>query len=88
MKSHSGWFSDRSVCYLAAGRPVILQDTGFSHWLPTGEGLMAFSTIEDAAHCLEQASADYDHHREAARRLAEELFSFDVVLPRLLELAL
>ncbi len=88
VKSRSGWFSDRSVCYLAAGRPVILQDTGFSNWIPTGVGLLAFSTVEDAASCLEKVSVDYDLHRAAARELALELFSYEVVLPRLVQLAL
>ena len=85
VKSHSGWFSDRSVCYLAAGLPTILQDTGFSEWLPTGRGVLAFSTVEEAAECLETVRQDYSAHRFAASIIVEQTFSHDVVLPRLLE---
>jgi hypothetical protein len=85
VKSQCGWFSDRSVCYLASGRPVIAQDTGFSQYLPTGEGLFAFSTIEDAAQCIHAMNEDYDRHSRAARRLAETHFRSEAVLPRLLQ---
>ncbi|MBI2834932.1 MAG: hypothetical protein HYX76_10965 [Acidobacteria bacterium] len=88
VRSWSGWFSDRSVCYLAAGRPVVLQDTGFTDWLGAGEGALAFSDVEQAAACLERVNADYDHHRRAARALAESVFGHDVVLPSLLERAM
>lgn len=83
--TRSGWFSDRSVCYLAAGRPVVLQDTGFSEWLPTGEGVLPFSTVDEAASAVDRLNADYPRHAAAARRLARDHFSFDVVLPSLLE---
>jgi hypothetical protein len=85
VKSQCGWFSDRSVCYLAAGRPVIAQDTGFSRYLPTGEGLFAFSTTEDAARCIHAMNDDYDRHSAAARQLAETRFRSETVLPRLLQ---
>ena len=54
VKSRSGWFSDRSVCYLAAGRPVIVQDTGAARWSNAGEGILTFSTMEQAIDCLQQ----------------------------------
>jgi hypothetical protein len=85
VKTHSGWFSDRSVCYLAAGRPVILQDTGFSDWLPTGWGVLAFSSLQEAVGCIERVNADYQAHCLAARELVEQTFSYKVVLPQLLE---
>ena len=88
VKTRSGWFSDRSVCYLAAGLPTILQDTGFSDWLPTGRGVLAFSTLDEAASCIEQVDGAYATHRSAARDIAERVFSYSVVLPRLLAVAL
>jgi hypothetical protein len=88
VRSRSGWFSDRSACYLAAGLPVVLQETGFSDWLPTGEGLLAFRTPDEAIHCLESVARDYPLHRRAAREIAAARFSHDVVLPRLLERAI
>jgi hypothetical protein len=83
--SRCGWFSDRSVCYLASGRPVIAQDTGFSRFLPTGAGLFAFRTREDVLTAIDALRADYRRHSEAARALAEEYFDSDKVLTRLLE---
>ncbi len=88
VKTRSGWFSDRSVCYLAAGRPVILQDTGFSDWLPTGRGALAFSSVEEATDCIERVNAEYQAHCRAAKTIAERIFSHQVVLPQLLEAAL
>jgi hypothetical protein len=88
VKTRSGWFSDRSVCYLAAGRPGILQDTGFSDWLVTGSGVLAFSSLESAVDCIERVNANYSAHCLAARELAEQIFSYKVVLPRLLETAI
>jgi hypothetical protein len=82
--SRSGWFSDRSVCYLASGRPVVAQDTGFSEWLPVGSGLLAFSTADEAVAGFEELARDYPAHRRAARQLAEEVFCSDRVLTRLL----
>ena len=83
--SRCGWFSDRSVCYLASGRPVVAQDTGFGDWLPVGKGLLSYTTAEEAAAALDQVRADYSSHRRAARRLAEDVFDSDRVLGRLLE---
>jgi hypothetical protein len=88
VKTRSGWFSDRSVCYLAAGCPVILQDTGFSDWLPSGCGVLAFSSLEEAVDCIERVNSAYLEHCRAAREIAEQIFSYKVVLPRLLEVAL
>lgn len=82
--SESGWFSCRSACYLAMGKPVVVEDTGFSRLYPTGEGLFAFRTIEQAAAALEAADADYSRHCEAARALAERFFRAETVLEKLL----
>ena len=82
--SHCGWFSDRSVCYLASGRPVIAQDTGFSAALPVGAGLFAFSDAADIERAIDRLLTDYAAERRAARAVAEEVFASDVVLPRLL----
>jgi hypothetical protein len=79
-----GWFSDRSVCYLASGRPVIAQDTGFGRWLTTGEGLFSFVDEDDALAAIEELNRDYARHSRAARALAEEYFDSDKVLGRLL----
>jgi hypothetical protein len=81
----SGWFSDRSACYLASGRPVIAEDTGFGRRLPSGEGLLAFSSVEDAAAAVEELQGDYDRHRTAARELAAEHLDSDRVLGLLVE---
>lgn len=83
--SRSGWFSDRSICYLASGRPVVAQETGFSNFLPTGTGLFAFRTIDDVVAAVEELDRDYDRHRRAARALAEDFFDSDRVLNRLLQ---
>ncbi len=88
VKTHSGWFSDRSVCYLAAGLPVVVQDTGFSEWLPTDQGVLVFSSMDEAADGLERINADYPAHRSAAREVATKMFDYKVVLPRLLKSAL
>jgi hypothetical protein len=84
VRSSCGWFSDRSLCYLASGRPVLAQDTGFSRYVPTGEGLIAFRTAEDLAAGVESLRCRYEHHRHAARAIAAELFDSDRVLSRLL----
>jgi hypothetical protein len=85
VKSRSGWFSCRSACYLALGRPCVLQDTGWSRHIPTGKGLFAFTTIEEAVAGIAAVNADYAGHCAAARRLAEEQFDAGPVLGRLLE---
>src|ERR1041385_2196419 len=80
-----GWFSERSVCYLASGGPVIAQETGFSRFLPTGEGLFAFTTEDQALVAIDELRGDYRRHANAARTIAEEYFDSDRVLTRLLE---
>lgn len=82
--SKCGWFSDRSACYLASGRPVVAQDTGWTHWLPAGKGLMAFRGAEDAVAAIETISRDYAAHARAARAIAERYFDSDAVLSALL----
>ena len=81
----TGWFSERSACYLAAGRPVVSQDTGFGNVLPTGEGLYAYQTTDEALAALEAIDADYERHSRAARAIAEEFFRAETVLARLLD---
>jgi hypothetical protein len=83
----SGWFSCRSVCYLASGRPVVIQDTGFSSAIPVGEGLFAFASDDEAARAIETVEDEYDRHHAAARTVAEDVFASDVVLGDLLERA-
>jgi hypothetical protein len=84
VQSNSGWFSDRSICYLACGRPVLAQDTGIRQLYPTGEGLITFSTLEEAAAGVEAINSDYTRHARAAREIAMEYFDSDKVLTRLL----
>jgi hypothetical protein len=83
--SRSGWFSCRSACYLAAGRPVVVQDTGFSDILPTGEGLMAFTSLDEAVAGIHEVLERYDRHARIAREIAEAYFDAHKVLSRLLE---
>jgi glycosyltransferase involved in cell wall biosynthesis len=85
VRLRSGWFSDRSAAYLAAGRPVITQETGFSSSLPVGEGLLAFSTLEDAVGAVDEVNRDYDRHSRAALSVAREFFDYRVVLGEMLE---
>lgn len=84
----TGWFSCRSACYLAASRPVAVQDTGFSSVLPTGEGVLVFTTAKEAAEALRTIEADYDRHCRAARGFAEEYFGSDKVLGDMVERAM
>lgn len=79
----SGWFSDRSTRYLASGKPVLVQDTGLAA-IPTGEGIVAFRTLDDAVAGAERIIRDYPAHARAARRVAETCFASDIVLRRLL----
>ena len=83
--SRSGWFSDRSVCYLASGRPVLAEDTGLSGTIPAGWGLVTFSTPDEAIAGIEAISGNYDRHSRAARELAESCFDSKSVLTRLLD---
>jgi len=80
----TGWFSCRSAVFLALGKPVVVQDTGWSRYYPTGEGLFAFRTAEQAVAALEAVEADYRRHCEAARAVAEDSFAAEKVLTRLL----
>ena len=81
----SGWFSCRSACYLASSRPVVVQDTGFSSILPTGEGLLPFTTLEEAVSAIRQAEADYARHAKAAFAIAGEYFDADKVLTQMID---
>jgi hypothetical protein len=74
LKFRNGWMSDRSVCYLASGKPVVVQDTGQAEFLPTGEGMFTFTTQEEAAAALAAVNADYQRHCRAARLIAEDHF--------------
>ena len=84
VRPRSGWFSDRSVCYLAAGKPVVTQDTGFGKRIPTGTGLLVFSTPEEAVDAIARVNADYPAHCAAARQIACEHFAAETVLGRML----
>jgi hypothetical protein len=87
IRFRSGWFSDRSASYLAAGRPVITQDTAFDRVLPTGRGLFAFQSMPEILSALDQINADYLTHARAARELATEYFAAERVLTSLLDRA-
>jgi hypothetical protein len=84
IRLRSGWFSDRSASYLAAGKPVITQDTGFGNVLPTGKGLFAFNTMDDVLAALEKINGDYQRHSEAALAIAEEYFRAERVLSEMM----
>lgn len=84
VRTRSGWFSERSACYLAAGRPVITQNTGFGSVLPTGEGLFAFDTVDEAVAAFERVESDYERHSRAARDIAEQYFKAETVLAKML----
>jgi len=85
--TRSGWFSERSVAYLALGRPALVQDTGFTDWLPSGKGLLAFRTPDEAAAGVEEILRDTPSHARAARELAQAHFASGPVLSELLEAA-
>lgn len=82
--SRSGWFSTRSAAYLTLGKPVVVQDTGFRRYYPTGEGVFPFSTVDEAVAAVEQIESAYRRQCEAARATAEQEFAAEVVLQRLL----
>lgn len=88
VKGQSGWFSERSARYLAAGRPVVTQETGYSKVLPVGEGLLPFETVEQAASAIREVEGNYGRHSKAARALADEYFDSDRVLSRLVDAAM
>jgi hypothetical protein len=86
VRLRTGWFSDRSACYLAAGRPVVTQDTGFESVIKSpGEGLFAFETMNDIMAAFEAIDADYERHSRAAQAIAEEYFRAETVIGKLLE---
>jgi hypothetical protein len=87
VRPNTGWFSDRSVCYLAAGRPVITQETGFSKYLPTGKGLFGFRTMEDILAAVDAIESDYAGNCRAARDIAAEYFAAEKVIGSLMERA-
>jgi hypothetical protein len=87
VETRSGWFSDRTQCYLASGRPALVRETGFSELIPTGEGLLAFEDVDGILGGLERIAGDYERHCARARELAAEHFAADKVLSSLLATA-
>ena len=85
VETNGGWFSDRTVRYLASGRPALVQDTGFSRQLPVGQGLVAFRTLDEAVEGAQRIAAEYEAHANAARTIAETYFDSDTVLLPLLD---
>ncbi len=85
VKASTGWFSGRSTCYLASGKPVILQDTGFSKFIPTGKGLFSFKNKSEALKAIKEVNKNYEFHSKEARRIAEEYFDSDKVLQDMIE---
>ena len=79
------WFSCRSACYLAAGKPVVVQDTGFAETLPVGAGILAFRTLEEAVDAIHDVEDHYERHSEAARAIAEDCFNSSKVLQNVIE---
>jgi hypothetical protein len=88
VKLRNGWISDRSLCYLASGKPVVTQDTGPNPYLPSGEGFFRFSTSEEAAEALATVNAEYEKHCRAAREIAESYFDARQIAERILSVAL
>lgn len=86
--THGGWISDRSVCYLASGRPVLMGETGISKCVVTGDGLLTFHDLDGAAAAVRAVNIDYEQHSRAARLLAENVFSAKKVLPQFLDAAM
>jgi hypothetical protein len=86
VRPRSGWSSDRSVCYLAAGRPVITQETGVSKFIPTGEGMLTFATLDEAVAAVQAVERDYERHAAAARRVAREYYAAERVLADMLKI--
>jgi hypothetical protein len=84
VRLRTGWFSDRSACYLAAGKPVVTQDTGFAISLPTGDGLFGFRTLDDALSAFERIRSNYEYHCRAAQEISREYFNADKVLINIL----
>lgn len=88
MKFRNGWISDRSLCYLASGKPVVVQDTGPCSYLPAGEGLLRFSTLDEAAAALAEVDSRYELHQRAAREIAETYFDATQTAAAILNAAL
>jgi hypothetical protein len=84
VRMRTGWFSDRSACYLAAGRPVVTQDTAFDRTLPTGHGLFSFTSLNDVLQAIDAINSDYDAHCTAAREIAREFFAAERVVAQLM----
>jgi hypothetical protein len=87
VRARTGWFSDRSACYLAAGRPVITQETGFTRHLPNGKGLFAFTSMDDIVRAIDAIESDYASNCRAAREIAHEYFDAEKVVGSLMERA-
>ncbi len=85
VETNSGWFSDRTTRYLASGKPALVQDTGFGQAIPVGQGLLTFSSLEDAIDGAARIGGAYADHCRAAREIAEEFFDSDKVIGKLLE---
>lgn len=83
--SNSGWFSERSACYLASGKPAIVQETGFSQNIPTGKGLLSFTNVEECIEMVNCINKDYKFHCIQARKIAIEQFASDLILKKLLQ---
>lgn len=88
VEMNGGWFSDRSVCYLASGRPVLMEDTGLGDWLPESEGVVTFRDLHGAVAGTELIHRDYNRQRRGARALAENVFSTQRILPEFLDAAM
>ena len=88
MEFQNAWVSDRTVCYLASGKPVVVQDTGPSAFLPNGEGMFRFTTLEQAVRAFEAINSDYERHCRAARKLAEMFFDSKQIVGKILNCAL
>jgi glycosyltransferase involved in cell wall biosynthesis len=88
VKLQNGWVSDRSLCYLASGKPVVMQDTGPNSFLPFGDGILRFSTSEEAAAALAAVNADYERHCRSGREIAETYFDARQTAERILKVAL
>lgn len=87
VRPNTGWFSDRSVCYLAAGRPVVTQETGFSKFVPTGKGLFGFKTTDDILAAVDKIESDYEGNCRAATEIANEYFGAEKVIGSLMQRA-
>jgi hypothetical protein len=85
VEGQAGWFSCRSACYLAAGKPVIVQDTGFENLFPVGKGLLSFTDIDGAVSAIEEVEGNYSEHSIVAREIAEQYFDSKKVLADLIE---